>query len=99
MKHLKDYPISIAETFRAHRLIQSYLRPTSLTHHPGLSAALGAEIYVKHENHNPTGTFKIRGGLLHPQPRRGDGGIDHRVRLQNSRATARQESGVADERG
>jgi len=32
---------------------------------PLLSAALGTETWVKHENHTPTGAFKIRGGLVY----------------------------------
>ena len=31
--------------------------------HPLLTAETGLDIYVKHENHNPTGAFKVRGGL------------------------------------
>lgn len=31
--------------------------------HPLLDAESGLEIWVKHENHNPTGAFKVRGGL------------------------------------
>ena len=31
--------------------------------HPLLEQWLGCEAWVKHENHNPTGAFKIRGGL------------------------------------
>lgn len=31
--------------------------------HPLLDAASGLELWVKHENHNPTGAFKVRGGL------------------------------------
>src|SRR5688572_11158583 len=31
--------------------------------HPLLAAETGLEIHVKHENHNPTGAFKVRGGL------------------------------------
>jgi threonine dehydratase len=30
-----------------------------------LSARLGAEVVVKHENHTPTGAFKVRGGLVY----------------------------------
>ncbi|MFP5407296.1 MAG: pyridoxal-phosphate dependent enzyme, partial [Gammaproteobacteria bacterium] len=30
-----------------------------------LSEALGAETWVKHENHTPVGAFKIRGGLVY----------------------------------
>jgi threonine dehydratase len=41
-----------------------------------LNARTGLDIYVKHENHNPTGAFKVRGGLnlignLSEQERRG----------------------------
>ncbi|MGI8680372.1 MAG: threonine dehydratase [Jatrophihabitans sp.] len=31
---------------------------------PLLSEAVGAEAWVKHENHGPTGAFKVRGGLV-----------------------------------
>jgi threonine dehydratase len=39
------------------------LRPTALIHHPLLDEWTGCETWVKHENHNPTGAFKIRGGM------------------------------------
>jgi threonine dehydratase len=32
---------------------------------PLLSRRAGAEVWVKHENHTPTGAFKVRGGLLY----------------------------------
>ena len=32
---------------------------------PLLSEAVGAEVWVKHENHTPTGAFKVRGGLVY----------------------------------
>ena len=31
--------------------------------HPLLAAETGLDILVKHENHNPTGAFKVRGGV------------------------------------
>lgn len=31
--------------------------------HPLLAAETGLDIHVKHENHNPTGAFKVRGGV------------------------------------
>jgi threonine dehydratase len=34
---------------------------------PTLSAAVGTEVWVKHENHTPTGAFKIRGGITFMQ--------------------------------
>jgi len=39
------------------------IRPTPALKHPLLDAETGLDIRVKHENHNPTGAFKIRGGL------------------------------------
>jgi threonine dehydratase len=44
--------------------------------HPLLVQETGLDVYVKHENHNPTGAFKVRGGLnligsLSPDERRG----------------------------
>src|SRR4051812_7667984 len=32
---------------------------------PLLAARAGAEVWVKHENHTPTGAFKLRGGLVY----------------------------------
>jgi threonine dehydratase len=32
---------------------------------PLLAARTGAEVWVKHENHTPTGAFKLRGGLVY----------------------------------
>ena len=37
--------------------------PTPQYAWPTLAARLGAEIWVKHENHTPTGAFKVRGGI------------------------------------
>ena len=39
------------------------LRPTPLLQHPLLNQATGLDLFVKHENHNPTNAFKVRGGL------------------------------------
>ncbi len=43
--------------------VYRYLKPTPLYHYRGLSDLLGAEVWVKHENHHPVGAFKVRGGL------------------------------------
>lgn len=63
----KEFPVSAAEVYRARSVVEQFLKPTSLTRYENLSQALGADIHIKHENHQPTGTFKIRGGvnLLH----------------------------------
>lgn len=63
MQELKRYPVSITEVLRARGIVGRWLRPTALIRYEGLSRAIGAQVYVKHENHNPTGTFKIRGGV------------------------------------
>ncbi|HYM96217.1 MAG TPA: threonine/serine dehydratase [Candidatus Sulfotelmatobacter sp.] len=47
----------------AARQIRGYLQPTPLRHYPSLSRLVGTEVHVKHENHNPTGAFKVRGGI------------------------------------
>lgn len=61
--NLKKYPISYAEAVRAKSIVYNHLVPTQLTHYQGLSELLDAEVHVKHENHNPTGTFKVRGAI------------------------------------
>jgi threonine dehydratase len=43
--------------------VYCYLKPTPLYHYPGLSQLIEAEVWVKHENHQPVGAFKVRGGL------------------------------------
>ena len=47
----------------ARRIVYRFLNPTPLISYPELSNLLGFNAYVKHENHLPTGSFKIRGGL------------------------------------
>lgn len=44
-------------------LVHAHMAPTSLYNWPQLSALVGADLWVKHENHAPTGAFKVRGGL------------------------------------
>ncbi len=55
--------VSIKGVFEARRPVYRYLKPTPLSLYPLISEWLGCEAYIKHENHNPTGSFKIRGGL------------------------------------
>jgi threonine dehydratase len=51
------------DVLRARRRIAAYLLRTPLHYYPVLSEMLGFEVYVKHENHHPTGSFKVRGGI------------------------------------
>ncbi len=55
--------ISLKEVFSAEKVIYQHLIPTQLTHYQNLSTLIGANIYIKHENHHMGGSFKIRGGL------------------------------------
>lgn len=41
--------------------------PTPQYPWPLLAEAVGAEVWVKHENHTPTGAFKVRGGLVYAE--------------------------------
>jgi threonine dehydratase len=54
---------TFADVLDAARQIRSYLEPTPLRQYPSLSRLVGAQVHVKHENHNPTGAFKVRGGI------------------------------------
>ena len=47
----------------ARQRIAPYLRPTPLYRYPALDALAGAQVWVKHENHQPVGAFKVRGGV------------------------------------
>lgn len=51
------------DVLKAHHQISGYLKPTPLYTYPSLSKLVGAEIWVKHENHQPVGAFKVRGGV------------------------------------
>src|SRR5438874_7877891 len=54
---------TLTDVLDAARQIRPYLQPTPLRRYPPLERLVGAEVYVKHENHNPTGAFKVRGGI------------------------------------
>src|ERR671922_1555874 len=54
---------TLQDVYAARPRVYSALKPSPLLKHPLLDEALGLDVYVKHENHNPTCAFKIRGGL------------------------------------
>ncbi len=56
---------SLAELEAAADLVHQAVQPSAQIRWPLLCARTGTEIWVKHENHNPTGAFKIRGGLVY----------------------------------
>lgn len=60
-----DLPISIDDARAARERISPHIAPTPLRQYPQLSAAVPfiSELWVKHENYQPTSSFKIRNGL------------------------------------
>jgi threonine dehydratase len=56
-------PPTLHDIYTARRRIADVIRPTPLLRHALLSTETGLDVWVKHENHNPTGAFKVRGGL------------------------------------
>ncbi len=56
---------SLAELDAAARLVYQAVTPTAQYRWPLLDQALGVQAWVKHENHAPTGAFKVRGGLVY----------------------------------
>ena len=51
------------DVLHARKTIAPYLRSTPLFFYAGLSDLVGAKVWVKHENHNPVGCFKVRGSV------------------------------------
>ena len=54
---------SLSDIYVARQRISDVIRPTPLLKHALLTQESGLDLWVKHENHNPTGAFKVRGGL------------------------------------
>jgi threonine dehydratase len=56
-------PPTLRDIYDARPRVYRVVRPTPLMRHPLLNAETGLDVFVKHENHNPTCAFKVRGGL------------------------------------
>ena len=54
-----------AELEAAREIVRTVVPPTPAYAWPLLRERLGTEVIVKHENHTPTGAFKVRGGLVY----------------------------------
>ena len=54
---------TFADVLQARRQVRPHLAATPLYAYPALSRLVGAEVWVKHENHQPGGAFKVRGGV------------------------------------
>jgi threonine dehydratase len=61
---MSDWPVpTFADVLAARRRIAAHLRPTPLFAYPALDELLGTQVHIKHENHQPVGAFKVRGGV------------------------------------
>ena len=56
---------TLPELETAHAVVTAAMPPTPQYAWPLLAGRLGADVVVKHENHTPTGAFKVRGGLVY----------------------------------
>ena len=56
---------TLADIQSAAALVRQVMPPTPQYAWPLLAQRLGTEVWVKHENHTPTGAFKVRGGVVY----------------------------------
>ena len=63
----------LPELESAAQLVYRVMAPTPLYAWPKLKRRTGSSVHVKHENHTPTGAFKVRGGIVY---------LDHLCRAQ-----------------
>ena len=54
---------SLDELKSAADLVYKHMPPTPQYSWPLINKTVGTEVWVKHENHTPTGAFKMRGGI------------------------------------
>src|SRR6266516_7927365 len=54
---------TFSDVLFAKRQIVPYLRRTPLHSYPAMNALIDTEVYIKHENYQPIGAFKVRGGI------------------------------------
>src|SRR5262245_44091780 len=57
------YDPTYEDVLAAQPHVYARMRPSAILKHPLLDEWIGRSTWIKHENHNPTGSFKIRGGL------------------------------------
>jgi threonine dehydratase len=59
------WPITLDDVLAARERLRPYLAPSPLRRYPQLDSLVGhgIQVYVKHENHLPVQTFKVRNGL------------------------------------
>jgi threonine dehydratase len=60
---MDNHTSTIEDILAARVNVYKHLKPTPLYYYPTLSDLVGTDTWVKHENHQPIGAFKVRGGL------------------------------------
>jgi len=76
---------------RAREIVRPHVAPSATLRWPLLERALDTQLWVKHENHNPTGAFKVRGGLTfmaHHREEGAGGGVISASRGNHSQSLA-----------
>ena len=61
---LTDLPVSVADVRHAAQLLDGVIETTPLAHSRALSRMLGSEVYLKCENLQRAGSFKVRGAYV-----------------------------------
>jgi threonine dehydratase len=61
----QDIAFDMTELERAATLVHEVMPPTPQYAWPKLRSRAGCTVWVKHENHTPTGAFKVRGGIVY----------------------------------
>src|SRR5438876_5685371 len=51
------------DVLHARRQIHPYLKRTPTYSYPTINALIGTTLFIKHENYQPVGAFKVRGGI------------------------------------
>jgi threonine dehydratase len=55
--------VEFKDILNAWQIVRKYLPPTPLHNYPALDQIVGARVWIKHENYQPIGAFKVRGGI------------------------------------
>src|SRR5947209_10367230 len=66
--------LKLQDILQAQKRIRPYLARTPLHSYPAINELVGTTLFIKHENYQPVGAFKVRGGInlisqLSPQER------------------------------
>lgn len=56
-------PPTFCDVLAAQKRIRPYLPRTPLHTYPAVNDLIGTDVFVKHENYQPVGAFKVRGGI------------------------------------